>query len=86
METRCRWSFVKEESITFVLEQLNSYQPSIQFIYELENVGKLFFIDVLVIRQSNNKFDTAVYCKNGNTDVYLNWFPNAPNSWKRGTL
>ena len=54
--------------------------------YELENVGKISFLDVSVIRQSNNKFETTVYRKNTNTDIYLNWFSHAPNIWKRGTL
>ena len=53
------FKFVKEESITFVLEQLNSYHPNLQFTYKLENVGKFFFLDILVIRQSNNKFETT---------------------------
>ena len=36
-----------------------------QFTYELEHehVRKLSFVDVLVIRQSNNKFETTVYHK-----------------------
>ena len=42
-------TFVKEESITFTLEQTSSYHPHFQFTYELENVGKLSFLDVLVI-------------------------------------
>ena len=74
------FTFVKEESITFVLEQVNSYQPNLKFTCELENVGKLSFLDVLVIRQSNNKFETTVYCKNTNTDIYLNWLSHAPNT------
>ena len=66
--------FVKEEIIILVLEQLNSYHPNLQFTYELEKVDKMSFLDVLVIRQSNNKFETTVYCKNTNTNIYLNWF------------
>ena len=54
------FTFVKEESIAFSLEQLNSYHPNLQFTYELENVGRLSFLDVLVIRQSNNRFKTTV--------------------------
>ena len=80
------FTFVKEVSITFVLEQLNSYHPNLQFTYELENVGKLSFLDVLVIRQSNNKFETTAYRKNTNTNIYLNWSSHALNTWKRGTL
>ena len=37
------FTFAKEESITFALEQLNSYHPNLQFTYELENVGKNSF-------------------------------------------
>ena len=57
------FAFVKEESITFVLEQLDCYHLSLKFTRELENVGKLSFLDALVIRQSNNKFETTVTVK-----------------------
>ena len=42
------FTFVKEESITFVEEQLNLYHPNLQFTYEL------------VINQGNNKFEAIV--------------------------
>ena len=80
------FTFVKEESITFVLEQLNSYHPNLQFTYELENVGKLSFLDIVVIRQNSNKVETTVYRKDTTTDIYLNWFSHGPNTWKRETL
>ena len=64
--------FVKEESITFVLEKLNSYFPNLQSTYELEKLGKLSFLDVLIIRQSNNKFETTVYRQYKNADICLN--------------
>ena len=66
--------------------QVNSYHTNLQFTYELENIDKLSFLDVLVIRQSNNKFETTVYHKNMNTDIYLSWFSHLSNTWKRGTL
>ena len=58
-----------------------------QFTYELEHehVRKLSFVDVLVIRQSNNKFETTVYHKKTNTNIYLNWLSQVPNTWKRRT-
>ena len=73
------FTFVKKEPVRFVLEQLNSYHPNLQFTHELENVDKLSFFDVLIIRQSNNKFETTF-------EICLNWFSDAPNTWKRGTL
>ena len=58
-----------------------------QFTYELEHehVLKLSFVDVLVIRQSNNKFETTVYYKKTNINIYLNWLSQLLNTWKRGT-
>ena len=41
------FTFVKEDSITFILEKFNSYYQNLQFTYELENVGKFSFLDVL---------------------------------------
>ena len=49
------FTFVKEVSITFVLEQLNSYHSNLQFTYQLEKVDKLLFLDALVGKQSNLK-------------------------------
>ena len=80
------FTFVKKEPIRFVLEESNYYHPNLQFTFELENVDKLSFLDFLVIRQSNNKVETTVYRKNANKDIYLNWFSDAPNTWKRETL
>ena len=42
-------SYIKEESIGHVLSKLNGYHDSIEFAYEVENDGKLPFLDVLVI-------------------------------------
>ena len=41
------FTFVKEDSITFILEKFSSYYQNLQFTYELENVGKFSFLDVL---------------------------------------
>ena len=77
--------FVKEESITFVLEQLNSYHPNLEFIEESESEGTLLFLDELLNRKSS-KFETTVYRKKTNIDIHLNWFSHAPNIWKIGTI
>ena len=42
-------SYIKEESIELVLSKLNGYHDNKEFIYEIENNGKLPFLDVLVI-------------------------------------
>ena len=65
-------TFVKNDSIAYVLDQLNSFHEQIQFTYEVEHNNKLPFLDVLLIKNAN-KIDTTVYRKPTNTDVYLNW-------------
>ena len=77
---------VKNGSIDMILSTLNSFHPSIQFIYEIEEEeNKLQFLDVLLIR-NGNFIETKVYRKPTNNDIYLNWNSLAPNTWKRGTL
>ena len=45
----------------------------------------LAFLDVLLIRTSNG-FNTAVYRKETNTNIYLHWDSFVPTTWKKGTL
>ena len=54
-------------------------------MYEEENNFMLSFLDVLIVRR-HDKFDTAVFRKETNTDIYLHWDSFAPLSWKKGTL
>ena len=46
-------SFVKNDSIAYVLDQLNSFHEQIQFTYEVEHNNKLPFLDVLLIKNPN---------------------------------
>ena len=78
-------TFVKNNSIAYVLDQLNSFHEQIQFTYEVEHNNKLPFLDVLLIKDAN-KIDTTVYRKPVNTDIDLNWNTHAPTTWKRETL
>ena len=52
-------SYIKEESVEHVLSKLNGYHDNIEFKYEIENDGKLPFLDVLVIRK-DCKVETTV--------------------------
>ena len=52
-------TFVKNNSIAYVLDQLNSFHEQIQFTYEVEHNNKLPFLDVLLIKNAN-KIDTRV--------------------------
>ena len=77
--------FIKLTSINKVLETLNSYHKNIKFTIGIETENQISFLDVLLIR-SNSLISTKVYCKNTNTDIYINWTSFAPNNWKWGTL
>ena len=78
--------YTKADSIDYVLKMLNGFHRNIQFTYEVEIDSKISFLDVLVMRDSNNNINTTVYRKSTNNDIYLNWESFAPNKWKWGTL
>ena len=65
-------SYIKEEYIEPILSKLNGYHANIEFTYEIENDGKLPFLDVLVIRK-DYEVEATVNCKSTNNDIYLQW-------------
>ena len=65
------------------LEHLNTIRPSIQFTMELEEDGKLSFLDVLVTRGAD-RLTTKVYRKATHTDRYIHFTSNHHNRVKRG--
>ena len=73
------------ESIEHVLSKLNGYHDNIEFTYEIENDGRLPFLDVLVIHK-DYEVETTVYRKSTDNDIYLHWQLFSPATWKRGTL
>ena len=78
--------YIKTDSIDYVLKMLNGFHINIQFTCEVEIDSKISFLDVLVIRDSNNNINMTVYRKSTNNDIYLNWESFAPDKWKWGTL
>ena len=54
--------------------------------YELEKERQISFLDVLITRTENNTFETTVFRKETNTNLYINWNSHAPVQWKIGTL
>ena len=78
-------SIIKETSISRVLTVLNSFHKNIEFTYEMEENGKIAFLDVLIIR-NNNTLKTTVYRKKTHNGDYLHWKYFAPPTWKRSTL
>ena len=65
---------------------LESFHESIKFTHEKEADSRISFLDVSVIKKLDGSFDTDIYRKKTDTNVYLNWKSFAPRSWKIGTL
>ena len=78
------FAFVKPEEVDHIHRTLNTFEPKIQFTYEMENAGKLSFLDVTIERK--DILETSVYRKKTNNNIYMNWFSYSPRSWKIGTL
>ena len=76
---------IKLSSIEHVLSILNSFHQNIEFTYELEQNGKINFLDLMLIR-TNDTLKTTTYRKTTHNGVHLHWNSFAPRTWKRGTV
>ena len=70
-------TFVENDSIVYILDQLSNFHEQIQFTYEVEHNNKVPFLDVLLIKNAND-IHTTVSIKPTNTVIYLNWNLHAP--------
>ena len=80
-----RICYIKVDSIDYVLRKLNDFHKNIQFTVEVEKEGRIWFLDVLMIRDKNN-IETTVHRKSTNNNIYLNWTSDVPNKWTMSTL
>ena len=60
------------------LFKLNSSHPNIDFTYKLEMNNAISFLDVAVARRAIGGFETSIYRKPTNTDMYIHWLSYAP--------
>lgn len=72
--------------LNLILNKLNSFDRNIKFTHEVEQNGKINFLDVNVQRTKNDLIETSVYRKTTNTDLYIHWDAFAPMQWKKSTL
>ena len=78
-------TFTKTGSAGCILSISNSFHPSIEFTYETEVNSKWAFLDVLLLRESQNII-TTVYRNVTKPDIYLNWNSFCPQSWTERTF
>jgi len=92
----CEWyryvddTFVLVNSITDVvniLAILNDFHASIKFTHKAESDNKLEFLDVQVIRQSEQQcFETTIYRKPTFTGLLTNWNSYVPLGYKKAGI
>ena len=64
-------SIITETSVAHVLTILNDFHKNIEFTYEIEENGKIIFLDELIIR-NNNTLKTSVHRKKHITEfIYI---------------
>ena len=80
------FTFIKEGEIDNVRKALDAFHNDIKFTYEVESNNEISFLDVKVIRKSDGTFDTDVFRKKTDSNIYMNWLSFATRSWKIGTL
>ena len=75
--------FNKQQNINEFLKRINKWHPNIKFTIEYEYNEKLAFLDVLTIRNKNsNEYDTTIYRKPTNTNLYLLYESNQCREYK----
>ena len=70
---------VRIDRAQHLLQHLNTIESTIQFTVEVENDGKLPFLDVNISRLPDGSFNTSVFRKPTHTDRYLDlMLPTTP--------
>lgn len=69
-----------------IQEHFNSFHPRLKFTLELEQDGKLPFLDVLIIKDGNGHLSTDWYHKKTWSGRYLNFRSFLPLNYKLNTI
>ena len=65
-----------------LLEAMNAEHKNISMTHEMEQDGKLGYLDVMVIRGKDNQLQTTVYRKPCHSNQYLHFDSNHPMQHK----
>ena len=77
---------IPKDKVLDTLTKFNSYHNRLQFTYEIENNNCLNFLNVLVIRNSDNSISTNWFRKNTFSGRFLNYFSSNPLHQKIGII
>ena len=80
------FTLVKRGKLNEIITKLNNFHSNISFTHEIEQEGKMAFLDVLIKKEENGSVQTGVYRKATNNSIYIHWNSYAPKQWKVGTL
>ena len=73
---------VPQDKVDIVLCEFNSYNPRLQFTYEIESNNTLSFLDIKLIRVNNEHIMTNWYRKNTYSGRFLNFLSCHPFNQK----
>lgn len=77
---------IPTNKLHMVTDGFNSFHPSLEFVPEEEQDGRIPFLDLLVIRKDDGKISTDWYHKETWSGRYLNFYSNLPLNYKRNTI
>ena len=77
---------IPKDKVLDTLTKFNSYHNRLQFTYEIENNNCLNFLNVLVIRNSDNSISINWFRKNTFSGRFLNYFSSNPLHQKIGII
>ena len=77
------FTILDRDRVDVFLQHLNCQQPSIRFTMDIENDGKIAFLERSVYRETDDCLTTSVFRKSTQTDQYLAYDSNHPQPLKR---
>ena len=79
--------FKTNQNIDDFLKRINKWHDNITFTKETESNDRIAFLDVSIIRNTiSNKYDTTIYRKPTNTNLYLLYESNQCRKYKIGLI
>ena len=65
------FTVVRKGKLNEIIAALNNFHQNISFTHEIEDEGKMAFLDVLIMKEENGSVQTGVYRKATNNDIYI---------------